>query len=104
MLTKIQNSVTTKVKESDIFHISPSMQNTKTVPGGVQSILLGTFIWWLWYYHLKIMFNYEDPLISTVESKTNFDKIGTIKMSEMGTSPFYSFYYEGSKMKINSTT
>ena len=98
MLTKLSTSVKNKVKEHDEFHHTPSLSFTRTIPGGISSIILGAFVWWLWYYHFDMMFTYQDAVISTTETATNLDKIGTIKMNTMGTLPFYSVYYKGEEL------
>jgi len=58
MLTKLGSSVKNKIRDQDIFRHVPSLSNARTVPGGIQSMLLGAFIWWLWYYHFHLMFTY----------------------------------------------
>ena len=72
MLSKLGTSIKNKIKERDMFHHSPSLSTTSTVPGGIQSMILGAFFWWLWFFHLDIMFSNEDPQIFATETTTDF--------------------------------
>ena len=100
MLKKLSNSLVTKIKDQDIFSHTPSLGCARTVPGGFQTIILRIFFLWLWFYHLKMMFKYEGSIISSDVLKTDYEKIGTVKLTDLGAYPFYSVFYKGKNLLL----
>ena len=70
-----------------------------TYPGGVTSISLTLIFTWAWYSQLNLMYNYLANIITTATTAADFEEIGTLKLSDMQTIPFYGFEYENVQIK-----
>jgi hypothetical protein len=66
-----------------------------TIPGGTLSIILGLFVYFLWYSKLMIMAKFEKNHLTNIVIKADMKEIGIVSLQEMGTLPFFSVHFLG---------
>ena len=72
-----------------------SHTTVNTIPGGIVSIFLNTFLIWLSVTNLLEMLTFGNDSITNNITLSNFDQIGVIKLSESGNVPFYRISENG---------
>ena len=82
--------------------LSKNGKDHKTFSGGIVTIILKTFLFWMFIKNCFKMLEYTDDSILQNETLTDYDSIGQINLISQGTIPFFRFMYKGEYIKNES--
>ena len=95
------------ISELDQFHYEPRLgfkakPKQGTFLGGVSTVIMGSIIFYIMGNQLHILSEYKQQYHKSIETVANLTEVGTVKLDDMGTLPFYSVHYKGHQLPRNS--
>ena len=88
-------SISKILKQVDIFGFQVSLNFNRqgsvhnTAIGGFFSLMIGGLISYLGYTNLELMFKFNNPSLSIVQQKVDFNKLGTLNYDDLNILIFY---------------
>ena len=90
-----------KLKAQDQFgkqvqlNLNQKPGSFKSLPGGIFSIILRIFYFYLTFTKFYEMFLYLDDQIQNYNTLTDFKKLGALEIDSLGSTPIYIIDYKG---------